>query len=99
VKGPAFLLVAAVLAMPLGRAQAIHGVTEASFYTHVVDGKVVGPISQAVEETLKTAQLNDYAIGLFPWARAYQLALREPPGFRRGRLRRRRFVGGPAVVR
>ena len=31
-----------------------------------------------MEKTLQAAQLRDYQIRLYPWARAYDMALKEP---------------------
>lgn len=59
-------------------AQAIKAVTEESSYTFVRGGKVAGPATEIVEATLKRAGLNDHKIGLYPWARAYDMALQEP---------------------
>ena len=59
-------------------AQAIKAVTETSSYTYQKDGKVGGPASQIVETTLQRAGLTDYSISLYPWARAYDMALQEP---------------------
>ncbi len=70
---------AASCAAPPSWAQAILGVTETSSYTFLQkDGKVAGPASEIVESTLKLAGLNDYRLNLYPWARAYDMALQEP---------------------
>jgi polar amino acid transport system substrate-binding protein len=60
------------------QAQTIKAVTEASSYTYVQDGKVAGPATQIVEATLQGAGLKDYSVSLYPWARAYDMALQEP---------------------
>jgi polar amino acid transport system substrate-binding protein len=60
------------------RADGIRIVTEDSSYTYLHDGKVAGPATEIVEATMKRAGLTDYKIALYPWARAYDLALQEP---------------------
>lgn len=59
-------------------AQGIEVVTEDSMYAYPRDGKVVGPGTRIVEETLRGAALTDYRLSLYPWARAYEKALHEP---------------------
>lgn len=56
----------------------IEAVTEESSLTYVRDGKVTGPASEVVRATLQRAGLVDHRLSLYPWARAYDLALREP---------------------
>lgn len=70
-------LLAAIAALQ-GHAQTIKAVTEESSYTFVRDGKVAGPATEIVEAALKRAGLNDHRITLYPWARAYDMALQEP---------------------
>ena len=53
-------------------------VTEDTAYSYLQDGRVAGTASQVVEATLQRAGLNDYQISLYPWARAYDMALSEP---------------------
>jgi polar amino acid transport system substrate-binding protein len=59
-------------------AQSIKAVTEASSYTFLKDGKVSGPATQIVETTLQAAGLKDHSFALYPWARAYDMALQQP---------------------
>lgn len=59
-------------------ADTIEVVTEDSLYAHQRDGNVIGPGIRIAEETLKSAQLTDYSLSLYPWARAYDKALHEP---------------------
>ena len=59
-------------------AQTLNVVTETTPNTYLQNGKVAGPATEIVEQTLKRAGLNDYRIDLYPWARAQDLALREP---------------------
>lgn len=59
-------------------AQTIHGVTETTPYTYLRGDRVVGSVTEVVEKTLQAAQLRDYQIRLYPWARAYDMALKEP---------------------
>lgn len=58
-------------------AQSIKGVTEDTSFSYLQNGKVAGPASEVVEATLKRAGLNDYRLALYPWARAYDMALQE----------------------
>jgi len=60
------------------QAQPIQGVTETTPYSFLQGGRVVGHATEIVEATLQRAGLADYRIGLYPWARAYDLALKEP---------------------
>jgi polar amino acid transport system substrate-binding protein len=55
-------------------AEPIEVVTEASSYTYVENGKVRGPATEVVEETLKRARIDDYSLTLYPWARAINIA-------------------------
>jgi polar amino acid transport system substrate-binding protein len=59
-------------------AQTIRTVTEDTSYSYLQGGKVVGAASAVVEATLRRAGLDDYRMGLYPWARAYDMALQEP---------------------
>lgn len=59
-------------------AQTIHGVTETTPYTFMRGERVQGTATEVVEKTLQSAQFNDYQIRLYPWARAYDIALKEP---------------------
>lgn len=59
-------------------AQTLNVVTENTPNSFLQNGKVAGPGTEIVEQTLKRAGLNDYRIDLYPWARAQDIALREP---------------------
>ena len=60
-------------------AQTIQAVTEdAPPYTYVQHGRVVGPVTEVVEQSLQRAGFKDYRVNLYPWARAYDLALKQP---------------------
>ena len=59
-------------------AQPLLVVTETTPNSYLQDGKVVGPGTEVVELTLKRAGFGDYRLELYPWARAQDLALREP---------------------
>lgn len=59
-------------------AETIETVTEDSSYSYMQDGKVSGAASRIVEAVLKQAGLDDYHMAIYPWARAYDRALREP---------------------
>jgi len=74
---PCLALLASLWTMPAA-AQPIKAVTEESSYTYVRDGKVAGPATEIVEAALKRAGLSDHRIALYPWARAYDMALQEP---------------------
>src|SRR4051812_45430465 len=78
VKGSPFLPATLVFACLMAQAQSIHVVTETSYNTRVVDGKVVGPVVDVVEASLKHARVDAITVDAYPWARAYLLALREP---------------------
>jgi polar amino acid transport system substrate-binding protein len=60
------------------QAQSVKAVTEDSSYTYLQAGKVAGPATEIVERALKGAGLTDYRVALYPWARAYDMALQEP---------------------
>lgn len=59
-------------------AQTLRVVTEDTSYTYLVGDRVGGPATDAVEAILQRAGLTDYSVGLYPWARAYDMAQREP---------------------
>lgn len=71
----AYLLLSLVSLQSL--AAEIEVVTEDSIYAYPRDGKVVGPGTQIVEDTLRGAALTEYRLALYPWARAYEKALHE----------------------
>ena len=60
------------------QAQTIQAVTEITPYTYVEGTKVAGTATEVVELTLQRAGLTDYTLRLYPWARAYDMALKEP---------------------
>nr|WP_298144318.1 transporter substrate-binding domain-containing protein [uncultured Pseudomonas sp.] len=60
-----------------GVAQGIKVVTEDTSYSYLQDGKVAGTATAVVEATLQRAGLNDYSVTIYPWARAYDMALQE----------------------
>lgn len=70
-------LAAALCAGPLA-AQTLNVVTESTPNSYLQDGRVVGQATEVVELTLKRAGIADYRIDLYPWARAVDIALREP---------------------
>lgn len=65
-------------AAALASAQAIKGVTEDSSYTYLSGGRVAGPASEVVAATMQRAGFSDYRAAIYPWARAYDMALQEP---------------------
>jgi polar amino acid transport system substrate-binding protein len=73
------LLAALVAACSAGaQAQTLHVVTEKTPNSYLQDGRVAGPGTELVELTLKRAGITDYRVDLYPWARAQDIALREP---------------------
>lgn len=70
------VLLLIVIAMK-SHAQGINVVTDDSSYAYLRDGKLAGPGTRVVEQTLKEAVFADYRFLLYPWARAYEKALRE----------------------
>ncbi|MDP3977355.1 MAG: transporter substrate-binding domain-containing protein [Pseudomonas sp.] len=61
-----------------GHAESIQAVTEDTAYSYLQDGRVGGPASQVAEAMLQRAGLTDYSLALYPWARAYDMALQQP---------------------
>jgi polar amino acid transport system substrate-binding protein len=59
-------------------AQTIRAVTETTPYTFQKGDRVGGSATEVVEKTLQAAGLTDYQVKLYPWARAYDMALKEP---------------------
>ncbi|MFL6966195.1 substrate-binding periplasmic protein [Pseudomonas alvandae] len=72
----AFVLLALVTVK--SQADTIEVVTEDSLYAYLLDDKLVGPGIHIASDTLKNADLGDFHMTLYPWARAYEMALREP---------------------
>lgn len=73
-------LLLALLALlgPGVEAATVRAVTEETSLSWSVDGRVGGPATSVVERTLALAGITDYRLELYPWARAYDLALHEP---------------------
>lgn len=59
-------------------AQTLQVVTESTPYSYLVDGHLAGPATEIVEATMRRAGFSDYRMTLYPWARAYDAARREP---------------------
>jgi len=72
------LILSSVLAASAVQAQTIRAVTETTPYTFLKGDRVEGPATEVVERTLQAAGLTDYQVKLYPWARAYDMALKEP---------------------
>jgi polar amino acid transport system substrate-binding protein len=72
------LFITATLAAPAVHAQAVHAVSESTAYTYLQDGKPAGPAMELVELSLQKAGLSGYRVSIYPWARSYDLALKEP---------------------
>lgn len=68
---------ALLLAAAAAPAQSVLGVTEVTPYSYLRNGQVAGPATEVVEATLREAGLA-HRIAVYPWARAYELALTEP---------------------
>lgn len=62
----------------LAHAETLRAVTEDTAYSYMLDGRVAGPASEVVKATLQRAGFRDYELALYPWARAYDMALEEP---------------------
>ena len=72
------LAIGSALISTMAHCQTVRAVTETSAYTFLAGDRVAGPATEVVEKTLQTAGLTDYQIKLYPWARAYDMALKEP---------------------
>lgn len=63
----------------LALAQPVRVVTEdAPPYSFMQNGQIGGTATAVLEKTLQTAGIQDYRIQMYPWARAYDIALTEP---------------------
>lgn len=71
-------ILAAALAAPLAQGETLRVVTETTPYSYVRGDRVEGAATEVVEATLRSAGQTDYRIALYPWARAYNMALKEP---------------------
>lgn len=72
-------LLAWAVATPLSLwAQPLQVVTETTPFVYLQDGKIAGPATEVMEKTLQLADIKDYSLNLYPWARAYDMALTEP---------------------
>lgn len=69
---------ALMLAASQGQAARLEAITEESSYSYLENGHVAGPASEVVTATLRQAGLSDYGMAIYPWARAYDIALAEP---------------------
>lgn len=61
-----------------GQAESIEVVTETSSYVTFDGAKVTGAGTAFVEAVLEAAGISDYSIAIYPWARAYDMALQQP---------------------
>lgn len=72
-------LLAWALLVPLSSwAQTVQVVTETTPFVYLQDGKIAGPATEVLEKTLQLAGIKDYRLHIYPWARAYDIALTEP---------------------
>ncbi len=63
----------------IAAAQPVRVVTEdAPPYSYLQNGQVAGTATAVLDKTLQTASIQDYKVQLYPWARAYDIALTEP---------------------
>jgi polar amino acid transport system substrate-binding protein len=72
------LLMTALIFVPSAWAQSIRVVTENTAYSYLKDDKIAGSATAVVELALKEAGLTDYQLNLYPWARSYDMALKDP---------------------
>lgn len=72
------MVAGAALGSAASWSQTIQAVTETTPYTYQRGDRVQGTVTEVVEKTLQAAQLTDYKIRLYPWARAYDMAQKEP---------------------
>lgn len=56
----------------------IRAVTEETAHTYLQGGEVAGAAAEVVRAVLQRAGLTQHTLSLYPWARAYDLALAEP---------------------
>jgi polar amino acid transport system substrate-binding protein len=75
---PTWFALLLVLTCASSHAESIEAVTEDTSYSYLQDGQVAGPATRAAEAMLQRAGLNDYSLALYPWARAYDMALQKP---------------------
>ncbi|MGM9513675.1 substrate-binding periplasmic protein [Roseateles sp. DB2] len=66
-----------VLATPQSAVQVV-AVTEPTSYAYMEQGQLRGNSVAFVEQSLRRAGLQPYQLMLVPWARAYDMALKEP---------------------
>lgn len=62
------------MACTLAHADTLQVVTEDSSYSYLENGKVAGSASVVVQQALALADISDYRMTLYPWARAYDMA-------------------------
>jgi polar amino acid transport system substrate-binding protein len=72
------LLMTALIFVPSAWAQSIRVVTENTAYSYLKGDKIAGSATAVVELALKEAGLTDYQLNLYPWARSYDMALKDP---------------------
>lgn len=61
-----------------GQAEPIEVVTETSSYVTSDGARVAGAGTAFVEAVLQAAGISEYNIAIYPWARAYDMALQQP---------------------
>ncbi|WP_338620528.1 transporter substrate-binding domain-containing protein [Paludibacterium sp. THUN1379] len=63
--------------LALASTTVIHAVTEETPWAFVSNGKVAGTATEVVQRTLTRAGYR-FQLSLYPWARSYEMALRQP---------------------
>ncbi|MFY7866361.1 substrate-binding periplasmic protein [Roseateles sp.] len=56
----------------------VHLVSEESPFVYAQGGKVAGPATDILERVMEDAGIAAYDFKIYPWARAYDLALKQP---------------------
>lgn len=72
------LLFALGMLQPVRAEPRLNLVTEDGPYTFMIDGRVGGPATELMHQLMARADITDYDVALYPWARAYAMALRQP---------------------
>ena len=72
------LVLVAAIGSLTGYTQTIRAVTETTPYTFLQGDRVEGSATEVVQRTLQAAGLNDFKVKLYPWARSYNMAQKEP---------------------
>lgn len=71
-------VILALASISWAHAQTLQVVTEDTAYTYLEGGQVGGPATRIVRAALESAGVDDFRVNLYPWARAYAMATRQP---------------------